>query len=699
MAHRHRLVLWPAGLRPQVTVALDGAATGRFDDYDSLIMPYVTGRGYDDQVAPAFWPVPLDERFPDPAEFGGPTGPRYGRLLASYGKSVRDHFVSRGWYKRGVILLPTGPQPLTMDIARSRAAARQVREPTRPLRTVGRWSPNDPAAYGVRGARWEDLAGFVDIWAPDCRLADPRLVDEDTDLWLRPTAAPFLGSAEVSAGALDVLTWTWAAWRMRARGLWCFGDWTLGEAAPREGRDAKEPNGWFYNGAAFDAEGVLPSVRLKLLRRAQQDYAYLDLVRRFEDRALADRFASTALYAAGTQAQGDSLLDGELDGWSRDEGLWQAARHLMGRTLDAIVSAPLGQRPAGLTALRVAQRMLFRRREAVSIRPEAARLGRVRDRLGTRWRIDLPVRIYNRTPAPVAGRLRPGKLPAGWAALTRSADVVALQPGEDIRLTLSLATEPFPASLDGKLEVPVQFQVRGGSTIEASVPLAAIRCGRFLTGGPPAIDGNLNDWPTLAANTAGRFEVIGARTVPKVFIPDGRTATRQTLVTACADAEALYLAFACRGQDPATLQTPSRNFAEYDGLIPWGQDAVVAVIDPSAGDGPPQPCRCLLVLPSGVIQATHGVPSNPPTAETRPWLADARVATMKLAREGVWWVEMRIPFAALGGAPRGGDVWRINFARVLGRLGEVSTWSGPARYPAARSGMGNLVFEAEPASP
>ena len=701
MAHRHRLSLWPAGLRPNLTAGLGGNARVRFDDYDSLIMPYVTGRGYADQVPPAFWPVPLDERFPDPHDFGGVRGAAFGKLLRSYTANVRRHFESRDWTARGVIILPGAANGLGLDTQQLRLAAGWIRQEAGKLKTVGRWAPNDPAAYGITGTSWENLGDAVDIWTPDIRLADPALVDERTGLWLRPTAAPFLGSGEICGDALDILTWAWAAWRMRAGGLWCFGEWTLGPTSAVGEFDPKSPNGWFYNGAAYGATGVLASVRLKLLRRAQQDFTYLALLRRFGAGKLADRFASTVLYAAGTQAHGDNLLDGQLDGWSRDRQLWQRTRHMMGRTLAVLANAePAGgataeQILAGRTDLQLAHRMLFRQREAVSLRPLAARIQRIKGPAGLRWRIDVPVVVYNRRTTPLSGRLRPGKLSDDLIPLTRSADVVHLMPGESVRVSLSLAAARLPAPLDGKLDIPLRFAVRNGRIIETSAPLTLLRCGRFAKNTPPKIDGDLNDWPTLSANTAGKFEIIGSRSVPKQYASDGRSAALGTLTTVCRDKDALYLAFACRGQDVRRLVEPSRNFAQYDGLIPWGQDATVTLINPRRDPADTRLPRCLLVLPSGAIQATRGIPSRPATQRTRAWPCNAKVATMKLERENVWWVEVRIGFEAFGGPPKNGEVWSINFARIDGKHGEVSTWSGPARYPTATSGMGNLIFGGE----
>ncbi len=94
------------------------------------------------------------------------------------------------------------------------------------------------------------------------------------------------GSGLLSApDRLDSLRWPWMSWGRETDGLcwWCgtlWGNW-----------ENVEPGGshCFYPGKRFDIEGPLASLRLKVLHRAMQDHAYLQmLTERTGSRAAAD---------------------------------------------------------------------------------------------------------------------------------------------------------------------------------------------------------------------------------------------------------------------------------------------------------------------------------------------------------------------------------------------------------------------------
>ncbi len=61
--------------------------------------------------------------------------------------------------------------------------------------------------------------------------------------------------------------------------------------------------------------------------------------------------------------------------------------------------------------------------------------------------------------------------------------------------------------------------------------------------------------------------------------------------------------------------------------------------------------------------------------------------------EGLWTVEMAIPFADLGGAPRPGDIWRAGLGRIARcRKNEVTTWHPAQRGIHDPDPLGTLVF-------
>ena len=171
---------------------------------------------------------------------------------------------------------------------------------------------------------------------------------------------------------------------------------------------------------------------------------------------------------------------------------------------------------------------------------------------------------------------------------------------------------------------------------------------------PPFVNGRLDD-PTWAR----------AEPVQLVDTMTGLPARSRTEARLLWDDEALYVAFAC--EDDLVWVRPGRR----DGDALWEDEVVEVFLDRSGrGRGYVE----IEVSPANArFEARFASPRSDLSA-ARTWRSGARSA---VAVDGAitlgdappapargWSVELAVPWAALGGAPRAGERWRMNLFRL-----------------------------------
>lgn len=169
---------------------------------------------------------------------------------------------------------------------------------------------------------------------------------------------------------------------------------------------------------------------------------------------------------------------------------------------------------------------------------------------------------------------------------------------------------------------------------------------------PPIIDGRVTEECWGKATVSGAFVDAQADGLPK----------EQTEVRLCWDSLCLYIAIDAH----EGLLDPKLNMLHRVKAEATGRDASVFAED----------CVELFLQPDGAAYFHFGANSGTGVYEgkgkTSTWDCEWQVRTTRGTTS--YTVEMAIPFAALGGQPRG--EWRANFTRSRPQANELSTWCG-----------------------
>jgi len=157
---------------------------------------------------------------------------------------------------------------------------------------------------GGADSAWGDLYGAVDIWCPLFLLHQQESAARRQALGETIWTYTALCQGEptpwwhIDYPLLNYRVPTWVAWRYRMRGLlywggmsywgpvddpWLQAPYYTGNDAPQQGKKGVVFYGegsLVYPGRAVGCDGVVPTIRLKALRDAIEDYDYLALLER-----------------------------------------------------------------------------------------------------------------------------------------------------------------------------------------------------------------------------------------------------------------------------------------------------------------------------------------------------------------------------------------------------------------------------------
>jgi hypothetical protein len=182
----------------------------------------------------------------------------------------------------------------------------------------------------------------ADIWNVHGDCLNPDVLNMKsgspwTDVWFYNGFDPSMGPELINGESLGFRTWQWVVWQNRLSGLcdWEFG-WIRDKQVFREMNSTQGPlnmrylrNVYVYPGEQIGLDGLpLPSIRMKMMRRSNQDYEYLWLVsEKTGNREFADRIVNRLLKKSLRAARPlDGPITPDPDTWSHRPADWYEAR-------------------------------------------------------------------------------------------------------------------------------------------------------------------------------------------------------------------------------------------------------------------------------------------------------------------------------------------------------------------------------------
>ncbi|MBI4717638.1 MAG: hypothetical protein HY763_07530 [Planctomycetes bacterium] len=662
--HEHRVSAVLPALTPRMAVGPGGRPVVDWSAFDEFVEPVISGRAFADRVACGAWPLPLGPAYA--TAVGGRGGLRDDRA-ESYARECLEHFAAKGWLERSYAL-PADSGGKGHD---PNAAADSLRE-------LCHW-----LAPGDHRLALSSLPPERDGSAP---VAMARERSAGLRTWLRMDRPPFCGTTAIQGATADVRVLAWVAEALQAGAVYlgAVNEWPGTEAGGDPDACVRQaPHTLLYPGGPYGLDRPVASVRLKELRRSQQDGAYVRLLREHGLGHIADALVRAVVPHAGAQAHRTHPADGRPSSWPADHAVFEAARRIMADALTARVRGRETGSDADLLERNLTWRRFMQRTQRVGLTVDGVRVRAAPDPWGSRFDAEVAVTVENGTRLPIETSVLIEDLPPEWGADSEVESELDLPPGSVHRLRLTAHYMQLPLDAAGIWRMPVAAYA-GPDRLAAAVARSAL-----VTAAPAPsrvrVDGDLSDWPAAGGNVADDFLLVAGST------DDGSSPAlprRRTVAFVLCDREALYVALRVEADTPRLVGAVQRKRVRYEDMVPVGEELVELLFDPlNARTRSPEDLYHFVVKPGGADWTGRGVPCDPPCGEVRPWAVDIDVATRVEADH--WTAEVRIPFSAFEAEARQ-TVWGFNVTRFDRENEEFSTWSGASPNPYDPISLGNL---------
>lgn len=493
--------------------------------------------------------------------------------------------------------------------------------------------------------------------------------------WAKIDRPPYSGTTNISGTPSDirVLAWQTASENTSLITLDNIINW------PRDAQSATPqtcldhtPSTLIYPGHSFGLSDPIPSRRLKNLRRATQDHAYIQLLKKYNQEEFLHALTNSLVPYAFSNARRYSDTDPMPIPWPRNEKTWEQARLLMAEKIVQITRPRLND-PDQHDRLQQQANRLLAQHHRIEMHVEGVRI--LPERNSDQFRVDMWIRIDNLTPQRIAGKVWIDALPPGWSRIEPQTPVPTIEPRQAKIVSITARADASSHSTSQPFTLPIHANLGTHHRLQTSARITAITPLPVST--PITIDGDTTDWPTNETNIATDFKSITAQ--PDESIPPVKCILTQ-------DTEHLYIAAKCPA---ATNLTTTGNALPYEDGMPINATRFEILIDPNnAGTHDPNDLLHIAIGHNGSIFEKGVDLTN--TGQRRIWPADIRYATS--STDDSWIIEMRIPKASISQTHDIDRVWGLNFAYFDATTQTFQTWSG-ARFNAYDPmSLGNLIW-------
>jgi len=667
------VVKW-TGVNPSVT----------WDDLDTLISPWLNGDAFADRTPLGYWPLPAPEHL-DSYDL---------KSRLAYWTSAASHFAQNQWLNQSPVFME--------KVSAGRAGSQESIGLSFDAAQILSVDP----AIRVTVPLEKDQLAFAST--ANANLIDPksasRLVTSATGLvfnsparpwpqgvappgqWLRTDLQGLIPYMGAGGDERDVRLWSWLAFlREASLILW-------DSALPRTDKpqQAAEPGNlvWFYPGDWFGLDEPVPTIQLKWLRRAQQDYEYLWLSKQrgeFINALLMARLVTKQVEIPPGQIADEAYA---LMSGMTDPKAWADAQQLLADSV--LLREPGAQadeqkrRELNLRMLRWAEAqerpVLMGRRADWLFESSGAQPG---EWLSLRLGID----IYNGSDKTFDQNTLEWSQPVPFEVAPQPKEIAALSTYRVHKLFMDARFNMNQPARGERRPIELTFQdgfYKRRSPLKIVLPVAP--CERRRPG--LDINGNLDDWESADAVQNGPLTQMYNR--PALQRGELQSAsTPSTIYSAWAD-ENFYVAFQLGGVASANIKS-ARNFVNYQFRRAWGEDLAQVLVQPVYNDNTVGPVLHVVLKPTGGSWVER---KNPSPLARDPWQpVEGAGIYYASTLDADWRGEVRIPWKAITDPDKGRPrLLRFNFAQHKTSTGESATWAGPVDFARDDAFMGLLYL-------
>ncbi|HEV2295225.1 MAG TPA: hypothetical protein VGR35_15340 [Tepidisphaeraceae bacterium] len=674
------IVKW-TGVAPSVT----------WDELDTVIAPWLNGDVFVDRTSLGYWPLPAPD-FLSNYDL---------KSRLAYWSSAASHFAQNQWLSRAPIFIEkasAGRAGPLESIQLSAEAAQLLNLDDRlrvmvplekdQLAFAGEGTPSliDPRSSPRVLASAPGLVFNTPVQAWSEGIAQPAQWLR-TDLW---GLVPYIGAG---GDERDVRLWSWLAFlRDASMILW-------GSALPRTDNPQQpaEPGNlvWFYPGHWFGLGEPVPSIQLKWLRRAQQDYEYLWLSKQrgeWINALLMARLVTKQVEIQPNQSPDPTYA---LMSGMTNPAAWAEAQRLLAQSV--LLREP-GQpvdeqqrRTLNLAMLHWAQSqerpvLMGRSVQWFFDSPDSGQPG---EWLSLRMGID----IYNGSDKTLDQNTLAWTMPAPFEVTPQPTAIAALAAYRVQKLTMDARFNMNQAAPTARKPVELTFIdgfYKQATKLQVVLPVAPSERRR------PGLDinGNLDDWETAdALQTGPLVQMYNRPALQRGQLQEASTPS--TIYSAWAD-ENFYLAFQLGGTPSADIKS-ARNFVNYQFRRAWDEDLAQVLVQPIYNDNSVGPVLHLVLKPTG----GHWVERKTDARRSvDPWQpVEGAGIYYACTLDGDWRGELRIPWKVITDANKGRPrLLRFNFSQHKHTTGESASWAGPIDFGRDDGFMG-LIYLRETDEP